>query len=103
MAWLRGEEGEETSRQHSCREPAIKAEEVAKLLAEIAPPGVRVEFVNYQDILFLYRLGCAEWTNLWCGTMAFQHIIDHYGTEADKIRLTEMGLGYRYRPASSRL
>jgi hypothetical protein len=38
------------------------------------------EFREYDDMLFLYRLGSANWS-LWAGSMRFQWLIHEYGSQ----------------------
>lgn len=67
-------------------------------------PGINVEMIpSYNDMLFLFRIGAANW-ELWAGSYAFHHLIDLYGSEADKGRLEALNVGYinKSRTPSSR-
>jgi hypothetical protein len=74
---------------------------VVRLIANSAPEA-HVEVLNYDDMLFIFKLGSAE-CGLWGGNYLFHHIVDTHGTEQDKTRLTKMALGYRFRPISATL
>ena len=57
-------------------------------------PYINVEVIpSYNDMLFLYRIGAANW-DLWAGSYGFHHLIDTHGSEADKRRLAALNVGY---------
>lgn len=70
-------------------EKLIRIDELARKVAEDSP-GVHIEILpNYDDMLFLYRIGAAEWS-MWAGSLIFRRIIDQHGTEQEKQRLARM-------------
>jgi hypothetical protein len=79
----------------------IGINEAVEAVAKSAPK-VYTEILSYDYMLLLFKAGYANW-NLWGGSYHFHHIVHTHGTEADKIRLTELGLGYRYAPGLSEL
>ena len=58
--------------------------------------------LNTEDVLFLYRAGCAEW-NSWANSSIFMRVIDEYGTGAEKKRLASISELYRHDPIATEI
>lgn len=77
----------------------IGIDALARILAAEFP-GINVETIpSYDDMLFLYRVGAANWDQ-WARSYAFHHLINTHGTEADKRRLTALNVGFIKATAS---
>ena len=73
--------------------PRIGINQLEKIMRD-SFPDVVVEIVpSYDDMLFLYRLGSANW-NLWAGSLRFQRLIHDHGSPEDQQRIRALNVGY---------
>jgi hypothetical protein len=68
----------------------IDPEDLVKELREEFPG--RVTFVCYDDMVFLHSIDALDWR--LAGSLSFQHFIHDHGTDAERERLVNMGVGY---------
>lgn len=74
-------------------EKLIAIDTLARTLATEFPNANVETIPSYDDMLFLYCIGAANW-DVWAGSYAFHHLIDTHGSETDKRRLAALNVGY---------